>query len=191
MEKTHKEIVAAVLTECKRLCPIGTKDAIVVNGITLEWIDYGDVMTGGLRLYGVADWMYIEEGMSEHVALHAYRLLGLEARDAESAANDLAKTQLGVLNAHIQELSRELQGERERSAKLLEEIDETNANYRHDVKSLNGKLTAAHASAEKLVEALEDIARKNSLGASPTNDYYKVKRAKNAIEAYKKGGVQG
>jgi hypothetical protein len=80
--KTIEEMKEAVLAYCEEACPKGTKEAIIANGVTLEWIDYGDVMTGGLRLYGVADWMYIEADMDEYVTLHAYRLLGLETRDA-------------------------------------------------------------------------------------------------------------
>lgn len=90
MEKTPQEITDAVLAYCHEVCPPSTKGPVTIGHVTLEWIDYGTTMNSGLRLYGVVDWMYIDESMGEYVASHAYRLLGLEKRDALEAARGKA-----------------------------------------------------------------------------------------------------
>jgi hypothetical protein len=99
MEKTFEEIKSTVLAFCDETCPKTAKNPIAVNGMGLEWIDYGDVMSGGLRLYGVADWMYIDSEMSDRTALHAYRLLGLDKRDALEAERGKAAKLVEMLEA--------------------------------------------------------------------------------------------
>lgn len=111
--KTIEEKRSSVLAYCEEVCPKGTKEAIIANGVTLEWIDYGDVMTGGLRLYGVADWMYIEADMDEYVTLHAYRLLGLETRDA-----------LAPYKSENERLQSAWMTEKARNAALVEALEE-------------------------------------------------------------------
>jgi len=91
MEKTPQEIAAAVLAYCHEVCPPSTKVPVTIGHVTLEWIDYGNTMNSGLRLYGVDDWMSIDESMGEYVASHAYRLLGLDKRDALEAEKEKSK----------------------------------------------------------------------------------------------------
>ena len=85
MEKTIEEIRKAVLAYCDEVCPQGARHDVVANDVTIGWMGHGDTMDGGLRMYFFADWMYIDADMDDRTALLAYRLLGLDKRDALEA----------------------------------------------------------------------------------------------------------
>ena len=91
MEKTIEEIRKAVLAYCDEVCPQGARHDVVANDVTIGWMGHGDTMDGGLRMYFFADWMYIDADMDDRTALLAYRLLGLDKRDALEAEKEKSK----------------------------------------------------------------------------------------------------
>jgi len=143
---TTEEKRVAVLQFCDEVCPKTAKNPVEVNGMTLEWIDYGPTMGGGLRLYGVADWMYIDANMDDHVTLHAYRLLGLEARDAVAETRDFYESLLAELKQSDRELVEiyakaevgRLQAEKQNAA-LVEALEEINHHHGYFYANGDGK----------------------------------------------------
>ena len=118
MEKTIEEIRKAVLAYCDEVCPQGARHDVVANDVTIGWMGHGDTMDGGLR-------MYIDADMDDRTALLAYRLLGLDKRDALEAHTRKEaefEARMNLMDAKQEKYMNLYRAERGKSAKLVEAL---------------------------------------------------------------------
>ena len=144
MEKTIEYMRTAVLAECEAVCPQGARHDVVANDVTIGWMGHGDTMDGGLRMYFFADWMYIDADMDDRTALLAYRLLGLDKRDALEAERVF-------WTASTDSLTKSLEAEKVKNANLQQQLEEA-----QNVK-FEGMASPAWAMLGELTKFMEEV----------------------------------
>ena len=196
MEKTIEEIRKAVLAYCDEVCPQGARHDVVANDVTIGWMGHGDTMDGGLRMYFFADWMYIDADMDDRTALLAYRLLGLDKRDALEAHTRKEaefEARMNLMDAKQEKYMDLYRTEKEKSKrwesrawKILQIVRRPSHRSRPKTAAVLRTLREVSEKNERLVEELTKIARLQH--ASYRSEVEAMKGiALNAIEAYKEG----
>ena len=171
MEKTIEEIRKAVLAYCDEVCPQGARHDVVANDVTIGWMGHGDTMDGGLRMYFFADWMYIDADMDDRTALLAYRLLGLDKRDALEAEKEKSKRW------------------ESRAWKILQIIRQPSHRSRPKTAAVLRTLREVSEKNERLVEELEEIKYEDEVNGKgwENNHNSTYSRLCRVLEAYKEG----
>ncbi len=104
-----------MLAECDRVCPFMGEQIELALGIVIEK-DHPSINRWKLIALGTK--IFINFGSSAHDCLMAYKLLGLEARDAVEAERENYK----ALEALMIQRNEQINAERARDAKLVEAV---------------------------------------------------------------------
>ena len=170
MEKTIEYMRTAVLAECEAVCPSRLYAPIECghlafgyvedDGVQMEaWFLYVGAATAPMSLYALA---------GEQVWLAAYRLLGLDKRDALEAEKEKSKRWESRAWKILQIVRRPSHRSRPKTAAVLRTLREVSEKNERLVEELTKIARLQHASYRSEVEAMKGIAL-------------------NAIEAYKEG----
>lgn len=197
-----QRIQLAVLAECERVCPT-YENWVSLNPMRLVRIRDQDMR--GYNLGGVeAAWAimhrtdivcFIYDGTDAALISFAYRLLGLEARDAvHIRTRDLLDAHDVVYKDLAGQYRQKLDRKSEEISVLNTKLEEAANRYLKDLPYmhtvLNEKqkeLDASEARSAKLVEALEEIVSKDFFTNRHASGKF-ANIAKSALAAYKEGG---